>query len=489
MKPCMGLVAWLIVLCGAVQGAEPARPNVLFLAIDDLNDWVGPLGGHAQAQTPHLDRLAARGTTFLNAHCQSPLCNPSRTSVLLGLRPTTTGIYALEPAHHAVPELAERVSLLEHFKQNGYQVYSVGKLWHAGMPPAQRDRQFTELGTPGKMVLPPRPFTETPAKHPLMDWGPYPERDDQHYDYQTADWAIRKLSAKPNSPFFLAVGFSLPHVPCYAPQKWFDLYPNDDSLLPAVGENDRDDIPFFAWYLHWQLPEPRLKWLQQSQQWRPLVRSYLASISFMDDQVGRVLAALEASGQAENTVVVLWGDHGWHLGEKGISGKNTLWERSTRVPLLFAGPGIASQAHCERPVELLDLYPTLVELAGLPTRNGLEGESLVPLLQDASAPRGRPAITSHGPGNHAVRSARWRYIHYADGSEELYDHHRDPREETNLLAAEAGAHAEVLRGLRAALPAASAPPAAGSKSRLIELKNGTVYWETEPVAPQAPIPE
>jgi len=481
-----GLLVALSVL-SHVRAAEDARPNVLFIAVDDLNDWVGPLGGHPAVKTPNMDRLAKRGTTFLNAHCQSPLCNPSRVSLMLSLRPSTTGIYALEPPFHALPELRDRVPMFEHFKRNGYETFSVGKLWHGGIPNEQREREFTELGTPGKMVRPEKPFTDTPGKHPLVDWGPYPEKEEEHYDHVTADWAIKKLQSKPKAPFLLAVGFSLPHVPCYAPQKWFDLYDDDDSILPPVKENDRDDVPRFAWNLHWQLPEPRLKWLKESDQWRPLVRAYLASISFMDYQVGRVLDALEESGAADNTIVVLWSDHGWHLGEKGISGKNSLWERSTRVPLIFAGPGVAKEARCTRPAELLDLYPTLIELCGLPRREGLEGHSLTLHLRDATAPRDLVAITTHGPGNHSARSEQWRYIRYADGSEELYDMANDPHEWTNLAAV--ARYADLKRTLAASLPKNSAPPAPGSKSRLVEVKDGTVHWENKPIGKDDPIPE
>jgi choline-sulfatase len=476
-----------LVLCTPLAADEPAHPNVLLIAVDDLNDWVGPLGGHPAVKTPHLDRLAARGTTFANAHCQAPLCNPSRTSLLLSLRPSTTGIYALEPPHYAVPELKKRISLFEHFQQNGYAVYSVGKLWHGTISPQQREREFTELGAAGKMIRPEKPFVVTPSKHPLVDWGPFPERDDQHYDYQSAQWAVDKLRGKPKEPFMLAVGFSLPHVPCYAPQKWFDLYPDDDSILPKVKENDRDDVPAFAWYLHWQLPEPRLKWLKESGQWRPLVRAYLASISLMDDQIGRLLAALEASGQAENTIVVVLSDHGWHLGEKGITGKNTLWERSTRVPLIFAGADIARNAKCASPVELLDLYPTLIDLCHLPKREDLEGHSLQPQLDNAAVRRIWPAITTHGPGNHAVRSDKWRYIRYADGSQELYDLRSDPNEWTNL--ADSSEHKNKQRELAEWLPKTSAPPVPGSKSRLVELKNGSVYWETKAIGEGDPIPD
>lgn len=483
MKLLLALAVFLWPAC--LLAADP--PNVLLITIDDLNDWVGPLGGHPAVKTPNFDRLAKRGTTFTNAHCQAPLCNPSRTSFMLSLRPSTTGIYALEPSHYAVPELKQRVSLFEHFKQSGYAVYSIGKLWHFGLSPQQRQREITELGVAGKLARPGQPFAVTPGKHPLVDWGPFPSSDEEHYDYHTASWAVDKLRSKPDGPFLLAVGFSLPHVPCYAPQKWFDLYPDDDSLLPKVKEGDRDDVPDFAWRLHWQLPEPRLKWLREAKQWQPLVRAYLASISLMDAQVGRLLDALQASGQADNTIIVLFSDHGWHLGEKGITGKNTLWERSTRVPLIFAGRDIAKKAKCNQPAELLDLYPTLIDACGLPQREGLEGLSLLPQLRDAAAKREPPAITTHGPGNHAVRSQRWRYIRYADGSEELYDLQDDPHEWTNLAGD--ARHAATQRELATHLPATSAPPAPGSKSRLVELKDGTVYWEGKSIGKDDPIPD
>jgi choline-sulfatase len=463
------------------------RPNVLFIAVDDLNDWVGPLKGHPLVKTPHIDQLAARGTTFLNAHCQAPLCNPSRTSLLLSLRPTTTGIYCLEPFFFQLPQWQERVSLFEHFKSQGYATYSVGKIWHGGMGPKQSPRHFTEVGQAGKLVRPAKPFADTPSHHPLVDWGPYPEKDEEHYDYQTADWAIAKMKAKPHEPFCLAVGFSLPHVPCYAPQKWFDLYPTDDLLLPAMRKQDRDDVPRFAWYLHWQLPEPRLNYLVEQKQWLPLVRAYLASVSFMDAQVGRLLQTLEENGLADNTIVVLWSDHGWHLGEKDITGKNTLWERSTRVPLIFAGPGVPKNATRSSPAELLDVYPTLSDLCGLPPRSELEGHSLVPQLQSEPAKREHPAITSHGPGNHTVRTERWRYIRYADQSEELFDMPADPHEWMNL--ASRGEHAALKQELAAWIPKHPAPPAPGSKSRLIELKDDGVYWETNKVDENGAIPD
>ena len=246
-------------------------------------------------------------------------------------------------------------------------------------------------------------------------------------------------------------------------------------------EHDRDDTPPFSWFLHWKLPEPRQSWLERSGQWRPLVRAYLASTAFMDSQVGRLLDALEATGRGSNTIVVLWSDNGWHLGEKGITGKNSLWRESTRVPLLFAGPGVATGATCRQPAELLDLYPTLIELCGLPARAGLEGHSLSPQLKDAEAPRPWPALTTHNPGNHSVCSERWRYIRYADGSEELYDHLHDPHEWTNRAAD--AACAEVIREHARWLPANDAPLAPGSAQRTLERRGAAWLWEGRPIAP------
>jgi arylsulfatase A-like enzyme len=289
-----------------------------------------------------------------------------------------------------------------------------------------------------------------------------------------------------NKPFFLGVGFRRPHVPCFAPQKWFDLYPENELQLPAVKDDDRNDLPKFSDYLYWNLPEPRLAWLKKENQWKNLVRSYLASISFMDAQLGRVLDALEQNRLVENTIIVLWSDHGWHLGEKGLTGKNTLWDRSTKVPLIWAGPSITPGSQCNEPAELLDIYPTLLELAGLPARPDLEGISLMPQLQHAATPRLQPAITTHGPGNHGIRTTKWRYIRYADGSEELYDMLADPHEWTNLAID--AKYNDVKTDLTRWLPKTSAPPAPGSRSRLIEIKPDGIYWELEKINAKADLP-
>lgn len=475
--------------------AEDAnRPNVLFIAIDDQNDWIGTYGGHPLAQTPHLDALARRGTVFLNAHCQAPLCNPSRTSLMLGLRSTTTGIYGLSPWFRDLPQWQDRVTLPQHFKAAGYRTLTTGKIYHGGVGgPAERLREFDVWGpaggigvTPDQKLIPPTPM----GNHPLMDWGVFPHRDEDKGDYQIASWAVDQIKSAPrDQPFFLATGFFLPHVPCYATQPWFDLYPDDDSVLPPVMHDDREDTPRFSWYLHWNLPEPRLKWLQENDQWRNLVRSYLACTSFVDSQIGRLLAALDEAGLAENTIVVVWGDHGWHLGEKMITGKNTLWDRGTRVPLIFAGPGITSGGRTNQPAELLDLYPTLIDLCGLPPRDDLEGITLRPQLQDPAAPRTRPALTSHNQGNHGVRSERWRYIRYADGTEELYDMLADPNEWHNLAGDPKWA--DVIADHKRWLPETDQSPAQGSAHRVLTYDAATdeAVWEGQPVRREDLIPE
>lgn len=493
---CVGVMGlWTVVGEQTVAARDPSpaaggRINVLMIVLDDLNDWVGPLQGHPQVRTLYLDALARRGLTFTNAHCQSPLCNPSRTSVLTGLRPSTTGVYALQPWFRSDGRFRDHPTLLQWFRQHGYLTVSTGKVFHSGYPPKEQQSQEADVWGPEARFAP-RPkskFVTTPDPHPLVDWGVFPERDEECFDYDLASWACTWLRDAPrDKPWFVAIGFQHPHLPCYAPRKWFDLYPEDQLILPVVKEDDRDDLPRFASFLHWKLPEPRWKWLVQQGQWRPLVRAYLASVSFVDAQIGRVLQALRDSGLEQRTLVVVWSDHGWHLGEKGITGKNSLWERATRVPLMLAGPGIPAGKQCRRPVELLDLYPTLAEYCGLKIPPQLEGISLLPWLKDPQAPRERPALTTHNPNNHAVRTERWRYIRYADGSEELYDLQADPHEWHNL--AQRPDHAAVKKELARWLPEHNAPPMRGSAGRLLVIENGVPLWEGRPIRPDDPFPD
>jgi len=463
--------------------AAPQRPNVLFVVFDDLNDWTGPTKGHPQALTPALDSIAARGTNFKSAHAQAALCNPSRASFLTGLRPTTTGIYALEPSFRTAlanyPQLRDHVTLPGYFTQQGYHTINVGKIFHT-LEPENRAREFQTWATTERAPRPEKRIAGGDQGGTLVDWGPFPDRDEDVGDYKLADLAIAQIKSAPrDKPFFLALGFSLPHVPVYAPQKWFDRIPAGKATLPPIKHGDRDDTPEFSWFLHWKLPEPRLSWYEKFHEEEPFVRAYLAGTTFVDAQLGRVLAALNEAGLDRNTIVVAFGDHGYHLGEQGVSGKNTLWERSTHVPLVIAGPGVPTRV-VNDPVELLDLYPTLVELTKLPPRQGLEGESLVAQMNGQR--RTRPAITTSNQGNDAVRTSDWRYIRYADGSSELYDRRKDPNEWTNL--AKDPKYRGRIQELSAWLPKDERTAVPGSKSRaLTRGPNGVWLWEGTPIVP------
>lgn len=478
----------------AEQAAK--RPNVLMIAIDDLNDWIEPLGGHPQVKTPAMAKLAARGMTFTNAHCQAPLCNPSRTSIMTGRRPTSTGVYGLAPWIRNVDALSGLVTMPQHFSAHGYKTLIGGKIHHGGNGRGKGSDQEADVWGPRSSVGA-RPKQKligpTPGgNNPLMDWGTFPHKDEDKGDWTIASWAteqLDELSEQPDQPFFLAAGFFLPHVPCYVTQEWYDMYPEETLVLPPILEGDREDTPASSWYIHWYLPEPRTSWLRENNQLKNLTRSYLASISFVDSQVGRILDQLDASGLSDNTIVVLWSDHGYHLGEKAISGKNSLWRHSTRVPLIISVPegltdiAVAAGSTCNQPAELLDLYPTLSQLTGLPVPEGQEGVSLVPQLIDSSAPRDKPAICTHNAGNHSVCDTRWRYIVYADGAQELYDTKVDPYEQTNLVArgVQKDQHRLVIERLSNYLPKSEKPLAPGSAHRILEKRDDGFYWQEEKI--------
>ncbi|MEM9021501.1 MAG: sulfatase [Planctomycetota bacterium] len=407
------------------------RPDVLLIAIDDLNDWVGCLGGHPDAKTPHIDRLAARGTLFTNAHCQSPVCNPSRASMMTSLYPETTGIYFLNPPIASAPVAQDATPLTVRFSQDGYLVRGAGKLYHNRENTQYISEYAGAFG--GFGPIPSKKLSPFPG-HPLWDWGVYPERDEQMPDHKIASWATAQLGEAPEGPRMLCIGFYRPHVPQYTPQRWFDLHA-DSALRPQVRDDDLADLSSYAIDLtREEHVAPTHDWVVQEQQWEPLVLSYLASLSFVDAQVGRVLDALDASGRADRTIIVLYSDHGFHLGEKDRWAKRSIWEDGVRVPVVVVAPGTQAGQVCTKPVELIDLYPTLLDLAGLEPDAMHEGQSLVPLLEDADADWPHMARSSFGPGNVAIRSEHFRYIRYNDGSEEFYDHRRDPHEWDNRIA-------------------------------------------------------
>ncbi len=446
--------------------AEPL--NVLFIAIDDLNDWIGADGGHPQAQTPHMDRLAERGTVFTNAHCQAPICNPARVSMISGLLPSNTGIYFLAPGLRGASENVDAETMFQYFKRQGYYLTTRGKIFH-GKGLADETDSFDETVTASLPVPRPKRRLASFEGSRAWDWGPYYEKDEDTQDYQTALWGAERLKelAEDDKPFFMAIGFSNPHVPLYVPQKWFDLYPMDSLEIPEVLSTDRDQFSEYAKTLTFGHIAPKHDWVVEAGEWKAMVQAYLACISYVDHCVGTVLDGLEQSGAADDTLIVLWSDHGFHMGEKMHWAKRTLWEESTRVPMIIAGPNLLENATVSKPVGLIDIYPTLTDLCGLPAKKGLNGVSLRPLLTRANAVWERPAITTFGPNNHSIRSEHWRYTRYDDGSEELYDHRKDQRERANLAANPE--HSDLIRDLGRWIPeynAAIPPGSSGSGTPL-----------------------
>ncbi len=466
----MGVLPGVFVDGLSVRAGDRTRSNVLFIAIDDLNDWTGVLAGHPQAKTPNLDRLARQSVLFTNAHTAAPACNPSRAALMTGIPPYRSGVY-----HNAQPwrpAMPDALTLPQWFRRHGYWAAGSGKIYHGAFPdpaswdtyvPSQQRNQFPNPRPPRRNL--------NGLKRGHFDWGPIPDIDDLEMgDAKTADWICEQLGREHDRPFFLACGFFRPHLPWYVPESYFEQFPREQVRLPEVRDDDLEDIP--AAGIRMARPQGDHAAVVAAKQWHAAVQGYLASIAFVDRQLGRVLDALEKSPHADSTIVILWTDHGWHLGEKQHWRKFTLWEEATRVPLMIRVPPGVSDAlpegsrngqRCSRPVSLMDIYPTLVDLCGLPEKQGLVGQSLRPLLADPKARWERPAITTYGRGNHAVRSQDWRYIRYADGSEELYDHRRDPQEWTNLAgdARYAAIKAELARWL----PQENAPDAPGRKAK------------------------
>jgi len=453
----LGIASLTIPGCQSGSKAMKGQPNVLFIAVDDLNDWANCLGGRPGVFTPNIDRLAERGVVFTNAHCSAPACNPSRASIMTGVRPSSSGIYHNGQDWRESPYLKDTVTIPEYFKSQGYSVKGGGKIFHClswirtrygtdendysiwdyYFPSNTRSMpdsiwpESSRVDGEGTVRWDPVAKGKTEWRPSYyFDWGSLKNPDEEMADYKVVDWAVSELKKEHDKPFFHAVGIFRPHIPWFVPQKYFDLYPLDQITLPPIKENDLEDCSEVGKSFcrrKWQ------EWIVQNKMWKQAVQAYLACISFADAQVGRLLDALENSPYAGNTVVVLWSDHGMHIGEKEHWEKFTLWEESTRVPLIFSAPGVAKAGSlCSKSVTLLDVYPTLVELCGQKPGTELEGESLVTWLKNPEAPKEKPAVTTWGVNNHAIRTERWRYIRYHDGTEELYDHNNDPDEYTNL---------------------------------------------------------
>ncbi len=431
------------------NAAVANRPNVLFISVDDLNDWTGYLGGHPQAKTPNIDKLAKSGTAFRHAYAAAPSCGPSRTAILYGLYPHRTGAYGNSLFYsprkirtynkvEGIPDMfRSQKSLPTIFNQHGYYTAGAGKIDHfttrEDNPEIEGD--FSLYFSPKDKV---EPDTTNPQSYKDF-FGPAAAASaPEMVDTKVSDWGVNQLQIKHEKPFFLALGFKRPHLPFVAPQAYFDQFNLKDIILPKQPADDLKDVPhagkifaqsMFGFYKTF----PENENLNQPQFAQRMVRAYLAATSYADAMVGKVLDALKASSYSKNTIVILWGDHGWHLGEKQHWRKFTLWERGTKTPLIIYVPGGDSNGQSvHHPVSLIDLYPTLMELCGLNADQHLDGNSLVPLLKDPKLKWDKPVLMCHGPGNFAIRLDSMRYIKYQNGDEELYDINNDPGELTNL---------------------------------------------------------
>lgn len=457
------LALWVI---QAQSDAAPAtKPqNVLLIIADDLNDWIGPMKGHPQVKTPNLDRLAARGITFMNAHCAAPICNPSRTAMFSGRRPTSTGVYHNQ--QQWMKHIPAGICLNDYLRGQGFKSLASGKIFHyRNYKPEEWDEvtYFTDdtlprsvaKRTPG--IFGYRMFTEGEPE------GEFQEKraESKLVDYQSVTWCSEKLATQ-KERFFMACGLHRPHTPWDVPKKYFDLYPLDQIQLPPVLTNDLGDVPSAG--VAFAKPKAAHAAITSQGLWKDRVRAYLAATSFADAQVGRLLDALEKSAHRDNTMIIFVGDNGWHLGEKEHWAKSALWREATVVPLIWVAPGVAPAGKkCEAAVDLMSVYPTVCELAGVPVPKHVDGISIKPLLENPSREWKQPAIVTHLPGNNAAVTAQWRYIKYADGTEELYDVRKDPNEWTNVAGKPE--LAKLKKELAAYMPAKNAEPVPSQPAR------------------------
>ena len=443
-----------------------AKPNVLFIVIDDLNDYVSVLTHYPGVKTPNLDKFAKSAMTFTHAYCAAPICNPSRTSFLSGIAPYRSGIYENNQPMTTSKLVTDSVLLPEQFKRAGYHTMWNGKFFHSE-PGPQRRQQMWDDTEGGKGTYGPGPkHPSIPAsvhRPPMFNYEAWDGPDTDFPDYKHMLINEQRLQKKYDQPFFLAFGIYRPHNPWTAPKRFFDMYPLDTLVMPIVPTNDLDDIPPIGQkYAHYPVS---LQELKDANQWKPVVQSYLASISFMDYNLGRVLDALDHGPNRDNTIVCIVADNGFHMGEKEHFAKYALWEKTTHILCAWRVPGItATGSVCTTPVSLLDLYPTFNELCAMPSvSQQLDGQSLVPLLKNPQAEWTRPAVTTYLQNDHAVRDNRWRYIHYHDGSDELYDELNDPNEWTNVVAVPE--NAPIKTRLAQWLPKENAAPPANPNKR------------------------
>jgi arylsulfatase A-like enzyme len=455
MRWLLALAIAAIVVATSSAADTPKKPNVLFIAIDDLNHWVGHLNRNPQTKTPNIDRLAKMGVTFTRAYCAAPVCNPSRAALMSGLRPGSSGVY--DNGQDWKPVIPKEQTLTTQYLNAGYNVFGTGKIYHAN---AHRPGEWTDYMVGGKEKATLHPDSRNDGVggikfRPLTN-------DSKLSDEGIVDYGIQKLGEKHEKPFFLAVGLHKPHMPWNVPKKYYDMFPLDKIELPPTTKDDLKDVPPSG--IKMAKPEGDHAQILKSGRWKEAVQGYLATIAYCDAQIGRLLDAYDKSPQKENTIIVFWGDHGWHLGEKEHWRKFALWEESTRMPFIWVAPGITKpDGVCERTVDLMSVYPTLCSLCGLERPKHVEGEDIKPLLLDPKAKWEKPAITTFHLNNHAIRTEKWRYIRYANGDEELYDHEHDEYEWNNLAKDEK--LAEVKKELAKLLPTTNKPELPRTKDK------------------------
>ncbi len=479
-------------LSWAQQSVPANKPNILFIAIDDLNDWIGCMGGHPQAVTPNLDRLAETSRFFTNAHCAAPACNPSRAAVFTGISPNQSGLYSNNQSMRNVMPNQEIIpkTLMRH----GYYACGSGKMlhyfidadsWHQYFPKKETENPF-----PRTLYPETRPLSLPrggPWQYVETDWGPLDATDQQYGgDYLVTDWVSQTLAKDHDNPFFLACGIYRPHEPWFVPAKYFEPFPLDSiELPPGYKEDDLADLPPAG---KRRGPNRYFDHIRKEGQWKQAIQGYLASIHYADAMLGRVLDALEASDYRDNTMVVLWSDHGWHLGEKQHWQKFTGWRVCTRVPLMIRTPD-SEPGICQQPVSLTSLFPTLLDLAGLPAETHHDHPSLRPLIEDPDAEWPHVAITYlNRPEDFSISDQRWRYIHYQGGDEELYDISIDRYEWNNL--AESADHRDILAKYRQLKPASFAPYQTAELDKLKKLtiwSTGVAMKNSDPVGPKVSV--
>lgn len=430
---CVLAVASVLATNVVSRGADKKRPDVVFIIVDDLNDWVGCLGGHPAAKSPNIDAFAAQGMLFSQAYCNAPQCRPSRTSLNYGVFPFKTGTYF--NARYARETGIETPSMQQFFSDHGYRVASGGKVFHGGAGKVGE----ALFGRP-KDPKPPKGKDNFNAMRAPNDGYPLEVTDEAMGDYRVAQWASTEWKRVTEEPLFMSVGFFRPHRPLQVPKHWFEEFPLKTIQRPAepAEGDDWDDMPEFARRLarthahkplHQGLSDH--EYLVAQGEWDATIRAYQASIAFVDRQIGRFLETLQKNPRGRETYVMLVSDHGWHLGEKKHWCKGALWEQTTHIPFIVRGPSVKPGSRCTQPVSLIDVYPSLVDFAGFDVPKWLDGKSIKPQFSVPTTPRS-PAISSYGAGNTSIRTERFRYIRYEDGSEELYDHSVDPNEWVNL---------------------------------------------------------